>query len=204
MDAEKIRKLISDNLLDEAMSALMQAVAGTAFEDEAILLKSDFKAMKDRERLQMSQDDEYRRMNRTFKTAFLQLLRNIEKGDSLDWNNLHRSENQEKKATPPPPPAKSTTDIILYYQGDPYGCGLQLQFSIGGKNITPMTNQVVLQDVPLGTQSYTISGMITCMMLGGSAMTTGQGQLIIVENGRYALKWRPSGFGMAQAWLEQG
>lgn len=205
MDAEKIRKLIGETHLDEALAELMLAVAGTPFEDEAILLKADYKALKDRERLSLAQDDELRRMTRTFNSAFLQLVRNIEKGESVDWNNINRTENKPANPhTPPPPPAKTTTDIVLYYQGDPYGCGLQLQITVGGKTILPQTNQVVLEAVPLGTQSYSISGMITCMMLGGSAMTSGQGQLIIAENGRYSLKWRPAGFGLAQAWLEQG
>jgi hypothetical protein len=194
---ESIRALVRDGDHESAVAQLLQLTERTDFEDEAILIQTDFLHIRANIRKSLWDEDTKALQLRKFTSTLLSFLRDMEKGIATPLNSDLPS------GRPSNPPAPSTTDIVLFYQGDPYGCNLQLQISIGGKICHPQSNQVVLQDVPLGTQAFQVSGMITCLGLGGTAMASGSGNLIIQPQGRYGLRWQPTGIGMARVWFEQ-
>ncbi|MFN0174235.1 MAG: M48 family metalloprotease [Saprospiraceae bacterium] len=91
------------------------------------------------------------------------------------------AENQK-----PQPP--QTTSITVAYQGDMYGCGLQLGMNIGGVQFVPMGNSFVVYNVPVGIQQFNISGTIACAAIG-NCTAGGIGQINVVPGGIYWVRW---------------
>jgi len=94
------------------------------------------------------------------------------------------SEQNSRQQTP----QQSTTNITLIYSGDDMGCALNVTLNVGGQTITPTSSNVYLNNVPLGNQNYSISGLIDCGIYG-SCNVSGQDILEITPNGRYYLVW---------------
>lgn len=193
---ESIRGLLRDGDHETAVQQLLRLSERTDYEDEAILIQNDYLHIRSQIRQSLWDEDTKALQLRKFTSTLLAFLRDMEKG-------IGTPKSTTRHSSTPPAAQEGATDIVLFYQGDPYGCNLQLQITIGGKMCMPTTNQIVLQGVPVGTQQYEVTGMITCMALGGTAMAKGGGNLIIQPHGRYSLRWRPIGIGMAEVWFEQ-
>lgn len=111
-----------------------------------------------------------------------------EEGDFVDMgkteNNPSRQADQNKQQTT----QQTTTNIILNYGGDQMNCMLDITINVGGQTINPASNTVYLNNVPLGNQNYSISGLINCGTYG-SCNVTGQDVLEITPNGSYYIVW---------------
>lgn len=81
-----------------------------------------------------------------------------------------------------------TTQITIAYTGDLYSCGLQLSLNIGGVSFVPLSNSYLASNIPVGAQSYTVSGTIACPTLG-SCTVIGNGQINVVPGGTYLIQW---------------
>jgi hypothetical protein len=95
------------------------------------------------------------------------------------------------EAQKPKPP--QITNITVAYQGDLYGCGLQLAMNIGGVQFVPMSNSFLVTNVPVGIQQYSISGTIACPAVG-SCTAGGSGQINVVPGGTYLVMWSNSAY----------
>ena len=81
----------------------------------------------------------------------------------------------------------SKTNITLKYMGDNFGCRINVNINVGGRSINPQSTTVVLTDVPLGDQNYSINGTIFCN--NGSCNASGEDVLNITPNATYYLMW---------------
>ena len=99
------------------------------------------------------------------------------------------SQNPGQNNTNTPTNTQGTTDITLLYAGDQWACVLDLNITVGGRGIRPTGNTVELRNVPLGNQSYTITGLINCNI--GSCTARGQDVIDISANGTYYIVWIP-------------
>jgi hypothetical protein len=93
-----------------------------------------------------------------------------------------------------------TTAITIAYLGDLYGCGLQLNLNIGGVAFTPTSNSFTVYNIPVGVQSYSINGSITCL-LAGSCTAGGSGQINVVPGGTYYVNWSNTAYAQCSVLL---
>lgn len=105
--------------------------------------------------------------------------------------------------TPPPPPEPTTASINLVYysQGNDYGCQLPIIVEIAGQTFQPMSNHYTASDLPIGRQSYRISGQINCPY--GSCMVDGTGTIKVQEGETYAVRWQNTDYGKCKVWLQK-
>jgi len=82
----------------------------------------------------------------------------------------------------------TTTNIKLIYTGDDMGCSLEVNITVGGQTINPASPTVFLNNVPLGKQNYSISGLINCGF-NGSCSVSGADVLEVTPGGTYYLVW---------------
>jgi hypothetical protein len=82
------------------------------------------------------------------------------------------------------------TDINLFYNDEGTGCNLQININIGGKIYTPTSNPVDLLDVRTGFQQYVVTGTAYCST--GQCQISGNGQLKIVDGGKYYMVFDPA------------
>ncbi len=104
------------------------------------------------------------------------------------------------KPTPPPPPA--TVDITLQYQGDPYGCVLDLTVTVAGNTAIPTSNVLYMEDIPKGNVPWAVGGTIACGYMGTCAVF-GQGTLNAYDGAVYNLMWQNTDMGQCIAWFAQ-
>ncbi len=83
---------------------------------------------------------------------------------------------------------QNLTNITLIYSGDDYGCALDIYITVGGRTINPTGNTVYLNNVPLGNQNYSITGVINCGTYG-YCTASGQDYLEITQGGIYYIMW---------------
>ncbi len=81
-------------------------------------------------------------------------------------------------------------NITIFYDAEAHGCDLSININIGGKVYTPQQNPVQLLDVPLGAQTYSLSGIATCY--GGSCNITGTLDIFVQRDAVYYLVFDPS------------
>lgn len=78
--------------------------------------------------------------------------------------------------------------IYLKYMGDLMGCNLDLYFDIGGITLRPVGNDRRYSGIPLGSQSYSVSGNIHCAGVYYCA-ASGSGSIELSEGGEYYVVW---------------
>lgn len=76
-------------------------------------------------------------------------------------------------------------DITLNYDDEGQGCRLEVTITIGGWEYLPQTNPVQLLDVPVGYQSYMVSGYAYCG--AGECQVWGEGELNVKAGERLYL-----------------
>ena len=84
--------------------------------------------------------------------------------------------------------------MTLIYRGAQVNCGLNINIAIGGKVYTPQNNPYTLFEVPLGNQTYTITGSINCGAAGWCNIVSGQGVITVQENSTFYLYWQSTAY----------
>ena len=97
-------------------------------------------------------------------------------------------------------------DITLSYAGDPAGCALAPVFRIGGRQVIPTGNSFSVSGVPVGRQSYTVSGTIGCpagTIYVGYYVISGSGSIDVEDGAEFAVMWNVTGVGQARVQLSR-
>lgn len=94
--------------------------------------------------------------------------------------------SQTEKAT------RKTGRIYIRYAGDYYACSLGLKMRLGQKDIVPVGNLYPVEDVPLGSTDYEITGTILCPNVG-MCNALGSGRLVVEEGANYNVIWQNTG-----------
>jgi len=88
-------------------------------------------------------------------------------------------------------PATGTIQVV--YNGDAYGCVLNLSVQVGQKRFIPTFNPFTVPNVPLGNTKYQIAGTITCPVgtpPAGVCVARGFGPIDIEDGARYYFTWK--------------
>ncbi len=107
-----------------------------------------------------------------------------------------------QKTKPTPPPAPDTVDITLQYQGDPYGCVLDLTVTVAGNTVIPTSNVLFMEDIPEGNVPWAVAGTINCGYMG-TCVVFGQGTFNAYDGAVYNLMWQNTDTGQCTAWFAQ-
>jgi len=89
---------------------------------------------------------------------------------------------------PAQPEVPVTGSIELVYDGDPYGCILQLTVDIAGNSFVPVGSRDTLDGIPLGEQEYMISGSISCPTIG-NCFAVGDGRISVTNGAIFNVFW---------------
>lgn len=118
------------------------------------------------------------------------MLMSINSSDSVEPKvvvNPNGGRTEKEIDEPAQSASKATTNITLKYMGDNYGCRINVNITVGGRFINPQSATVVLTNVPLGDQLYSIEGTVFCN--NGSCNTSGSDILNITPNATYYIMW---------------
>lgn len=88
-----------------------------------------------------------------------------------------------------PDNTKKKTNIKLIYQGDVYGCNLQINVVLNNMPIRPFGTIFPIENVNTGENSYQINGLISCPGIGSCA-ASGAGNINVSDNANVYLLWR--------------
>ena len=84
--------------------------------------------------------------------------------------------------------------ITVAYTGDLFACSLDLTMKIGNKAFHPTSNQYGVGGIPLGKQSYTVTGQIGCP-LSGMCVASGSGSIEVRDGATYSVQWANVAYG---------
>lgn len=96
-------------------------------------------------------------------------------------------------------PIKTTT-ISIEYRGDAMACYLNLSMKIAGKSINPNSNRVLMHDIPLGNNEYSVNGSIDCG-INGICNASGTGKLFVEKNATFYVIWENNAYGQCNVSL---
>jgi Trypsin-like peptidase domain/PEGA domain len=88
----------------------------------------------------------------------------------------------------------ATGDIKIHYGGDPHGCNLGIQITVGDESFRPTGYLFSARGVPLGSQDFSISGTIGCP---GPVFcqASGSGTIDVRDGATYEVSWLNTSFG---------
>lgn len=93
------------------------------------------------------------------------------------------------------PPSVQTDNrgaISLRYTGDPAGCQLSLNWSVGNQQFQPSANPYLVNGVALGEPQYSVGGVIACPSPAGvvGCTASGGGALLLRNGAMYDIVWQ--------------
>ena len=82
--------------------------------------------------------------------------------------------------------------ISLRYTGDPAGCQLSLNWSVGNQQFQPTANPYLVRGVVLGEAQYSVAGVIACPSPAGvvGCAASGGGSLLLRNGAMYDIVWQ--------------
>ncbi|CUU59916.1 hypothetical protein Ga0074812_13340 [Parafrankia irregularis] len=86
------------------------------------------------------------------------------------------------------PSTRQRASIRLVYEGDVFGCGLQLAVRVGGQTVFPSGRSYVVENVRTGEQEYSVQGTISCPT-AGFCQASGTGTIDVVDGESYRVGW---------------
>ncbi len=84
------------------------------------------------------------------------------------------------------------TSIQLAYRGDFFACQLRLAIKIGDQVVNPTSNPFTINNIPIGNQSYMISGQIQCTT--GYCNAVGAGSINVSPNSTIYIYWNNNAY----------
>lgn len=101
---------------------------------------------------------------------------------------------EDSTPTPVPKVEAQVGTITVAYTGDLFACSLDLTMKIGNKAFHPTSNQYGVGGIPLGKQSYTVTGQIGCP-LSGMCVASGSGSIEVRDGATYSVQWANVAYG---------
>ena len=100
--------------------------------------------------------------------------------------------DDEPRPVPPPLRTDSRGAISLRYTGDPAGCQLSLNWSVGNQQFQPNANPYLVSGVVLGESQYSVAGVIACPSPAGvvGCSASGGGSLLLSNGAMYDIVWQ--------------
>ncbi len=90
--------------------------------------------------------------------------------------------------------ASKKTSVTVVYRGDPKNCMLNINIRIGNKTFTPTGSSFTVNNLPIGSTEYEITGSINCGAFG-FCKSYGKGYITLKENDTLYVVWQNINYG---------